>query len=111
MHDGTLRGSREEGWMRATVIALAFATLSGPSSAYAQDQSLRQVDPAAAQALREACRIDYRAHCTGEKPALAIETACLAQYYVNLSKGCQSALDNLRSDTGGGETDSSQDSQ
>ena len=47
----------------------------------------------AATALKSACRIDYRAHCTGSDPAPPIEAACLAQFYVNLSTGCRAALD------------------
>jgi hypothetical protein len=48
-------------------------------------------NPAATMKL--ACSVDYRAHCIGKDPAAPIAAACLAQFYVNLSKNCQSALD------------------
>ena len=46
-----------------------------------------------ASVLKSACRNDYRAHCVGSNPAPPIEAACLAQFYINLSKNCQMALD------------------
>ena len=46
-----------------------------------------------ASALKTACRNDYRAHCVGSDPAPSIAAACLAQFYINLSKNCQIALD------------------
>jgi hypothetical protein len=46
-----------------------------------------------ATALKSACRTDYRAHCVGNDPAAPIAAACLAQFYLNLSKNCQAALD------------------
>lgn len=50
-------------------------------------------DGETANALKSACRNDYRAHCMGSNPAPPIAAACLAQFYVNLSKTCQLALD------------------
>ena len=47
----------------------------------------------AAATMKSACRTDYRAHCIGSDPAPPIAAACLAQFYVNLSKNCQAALD------------------
>ncbi len=46
-----------------------------------------------ATALKTACRTDYRNHCTGNDPAAPVAAACLAQFYVNLSKNCQTALE------------------
>ncbi len=43
--------------------------------------------------LKSACRTDYRAHCRGNDPTPPIAAACLAQFYVNLSRNCQAALD------------------
>lgn len=43
--------------------------------------------------MKAACRTDYRAHCVGSDPAAPIAAACLSQFYLNLSKSCQAALD------------------
>ena len=59
--------------------------------AVAQAQETEKVNPGVA--LKSACRTDYRAHCVGNDPAAPIAAACLAQFYVNLSKNCQAALD------------------
>lgn len=59
----------------------------GPVAARAQDAG------AAATGMKAACRADYRAHCVGNDPAAPIAAACLSQFYVNLSKNCQAALD------------------
>ncbi len=55
--------------------------------------------PARAQSaatMRARCQGDYAAHCTGDDPAPGLERACLAQYYVNLSEACRTALDAAR---------------
>lgn len=70
---------------RAGLLALAAC---GPVAAWAQGS-----DAGAATALKAACRTDYRAHCVGSDPAAPIAAACLSQYYLNLSKNCQAALD------------------
>ena len=67
---------------------LLIALIGGSTAAQAQAS-----DGEAATALRSACRNDYRAHCVGSNPAPPIAAACLAQFYVNLSKTCQTALD------------------
>ena len=64
------------------------AVLAGSAAARAQTS-----DPGAAIAMKSSCRADYRAHCTGNDPAAPIAAACLSQFYVNLSKNCQAALD------------------
>ena len=63
--------------------------------AYAQ--GLGEADSATATAIRKTCDKDYQAHCQGKYPALALEVACLSQYYVNLSPGCRAALQSLKS--------------
>lgn len=60
--------------------AAALAQSAGPSSATVTSMKL-------------SCRADYRAHCSGSDPSAPIAAACLAQFYLNLSKSCQSALD------------------
>ncbi len=59
-----------------------------PAAAWAQGSEARD-----GTALKSTCRTDYRAHCVGTDPAPPIAAACLAQFYVNLSKNCQAALD------------------
>lgn len=61
----------------------------GPVAAWAQGNDAG----AAAAGMKAACRTDYRAHCVGNDPAAPIAAACLSQYYLNLSKNCQAALD------------------
>ncbi len=60
-----------------------------PAAAWAQGNEARNTGTA----LKSACRTDYRAHCVGNDPAAPIAAACLAQFYLNLSKNCQAALD------------------
>lgn len=60
-----------------------------PAAAWAQEGEARNMGAA----LKSACRTDYRAHCVGSDPAAPIAAACLAQFYLNLSKNCQAALD------------------
>ncbi len=60
-----------------------------PAAAWAQGSDANN----AGAALKSACRTDYRRHCVGNDPAAPIAAACLAQYYTNLSKNCQAALD------------------
>ena len=69
-------------------FAMLLAFLTGPVIALAQ---VREEN--SGLALKSACRADYRAHCSGADPAPAIAAACLAQFYVNLTKNCQAALD------------------
>lgn len=60
-----------------------------PAAAWAQGSEARNNGAA----LKSTCRTDYRAHCVGNDPAPPIAAACLAQFYLNLSKNCQAALD------------------
>ncbi len=41
--------------------------------------------------MRRACRLDYETHCSGSTVD-AVRTACLRQYWVNLSQQCRAAL-------------------
>ncbi len=82
------------GIFKATLLMLL---VGGSTAALAQSS-----DGDAASALRSACRNDYRAHCVGSNPAPPIAAACLAQFYVNLSKNCQIALDAYNASTNSG---------
>jgi hypothetical protein len=69
-------------------LAVGLATLAilGPGAvAMAQDSDL--------SGFRAACAQDYRRYCTGDDPGVAVETACLSQYYINLSLSCRDELD------------------
>ncbi len=89
-----IKGPGRIGWL----ALLAAAVWAAPGWA----QQAADPDAQNAAVLRRVCKADYAAHCTGDDPAPAIEKACLAQFYVNLSQGCQAALDAARGDTGGG---------
>jgi len=67
-------------------LMLALMTIGAPS-AIAQDPP-----PSGYAQMRGACQADYRAHCTGS----TVEPACLRQYWANLSKKCQAALQQQR---------------
>ena len=77
---------RPVAWGTAAIAALVACA---PSAAWAQGSET--ANPGVA--LKSACRTDYRAHCVGNDPAAPIAAACLAQFYLNLSKNCQAALD------------------
>ena len=70
-----------------TGIAVLLAC--APAAAWAQGSDAANTGVA----LKSACRADYRAHCVGTDPSAPIAAACLSQYYLNLSKTCQTALD------------------
>jgi len=55
--------------------------------------------PIAAQqnAIRQACRSDYMAHCSGVTPGGAEALACLQQHAAESSAGCQRALTAIKS--------------
>lgn len=69
--------------------AISALIACSPAVAWAQGNDARNTG----MALKSACRTDYRAHCVGNDPAAPIAAACLAQFYLNLSKNCQAALD------------------
>jgi len=68
-------------------IALCLMIAGGAAAAQAQTRGNNY-----GAALKSTCRADYQAHCSGNDPAPPIAAACLAQFYVNLSKNCQTAL-------------------
>ena len=70
-------------------VGLAALTGWGPAAAWAQAGGAASN----AAAMKSTCLTDYRAHCVGNDPAPPIAAACLAQFYINLSKNCQAALD------------------
>ncbi len=72
-------------WGASITVLVAY----GPAAVWAQENE--KVNTGVA--LKSACRTDYRAHCVGSDPAAPIAAACLAQFYLNLSKTCQAALD------------------
>lgn len=74
-------------FLRLAALALI---IGSPGVALAQSNG---ASSAAALSMKSSCRGDYRAHCVGSDPSAPIAAACLAQFYVNLSKGCQAALD------------------
>ena len=73
---------------KSTMILALLVSISTPKIAVAQVN-----EGNSGAGLKSACRADYRAHCSGADPAPVIAAACLAQFYVNLSKNCQAALD------------------
>ena len=84
--------------------AAAFRTLTFAMLAAAGWTGAAAAQDAAAQSaavLKRTCKPDYQAHCTGSNPAPAIERACLAQFYMNLSSGCRAALDAARAAANG----------
>ena len=74
---------------RVLYAVIAALVAGSPAAALAQNSDSSST---AAMSMKASCRTDYRAHCTGNDPSAPIAAACLAQFYVNLSKGCQAAL-------------------
>lgn len=74
------------------------AILRATPAVLAQESDLR--------GFRMACAQDYRSYCTGDNPGVALQAACLRQYYVNLSLNCRIALDRLQNPTGADEDQS-----
>lgn len=70
-------------------VGISALVAGSPAAAWAQGSEARNTGTA----LKSSCRADYRAHCVGNDPAPPIAAACLAQFYLNLSKNCQAALD------------------
>lgn len=81
MSNNTAATVRLSGWYAVVLLAL------GSTAAVAQGTAA-----ASAAAIREACNADYQSYCTGEDPSLPIETACLRQHFLSISRACQSAL-------------------
>ena len=84
---------RTHGKLKLGLTGLAaFVAMQASSVVLAQEAGLRE--------FRAACAQDYRLYCTGDNPGVALEAACLRQYYVNLSLNCRTALDDLQNPTG-----------
>ena len=70
----------------AAAVALAGClTVAGPATA-------QQPAPAAGQALKEACKGDYKTLCSEVQPGGGRIVACLKQQADKLSPGCKQAL-------------------
>jgi len=84
---------RTHGKLKLGLAGLAaFVAVQASSVVLAQEADLHE--------FRAACAQDYRVYCTGDNPGVALEAACLGQYYVNLSLNCRTALDGLQNPTG-----------
>jgi len=84
---------RAHGKLKLGLAGLAaFAVVRASSVVLAQEADLHE--------FRAACTQDYKLYCTGDNPGVALEAACLRQYYVNLSLNCRTALDDLQNPTG-----------
>lgn len=87
---------------RAAAGLVALAILTASQISIAQESDLR--------AFRLACSQDYKYYCTGDSPGVALEAACLRQYYINLSLQCRQQLDQQNAmATGEGQGSSSDD--
>jgi hypothetical protein len=63
------------------------------------------------QGLEAACKEDYQSFCSGDNPGVAMEAACLRQYYINLSMPCRAALDQQQNPAAAGEDQSGSSDQ
>ena len=77
------------------VVGIRFVT---PVHAQQPEPDSAQVK---AKQLRNSCQADYAKFCPGGPPSLFFEQACLKQSYLNLSRPCQHALDNVAQDNAG----------
>src|SRR5689334_15745747 len=71
--------------------SIAAALLCAVALADAQPTAVQQ------NAVRQACRSDYMAHCSGVTPGGAEALACLQQHAAESSAGCQRALAAIKS--------------
>ena len=71
---------------------LAVAAALACCLAVAVPAMAQQPAPAAGQALKEACKSDYKALCSGVQPGGGRIVACLKQQADKLSPGCKQAL-------------------
>lgn len=75
------RGAARAPWI------LAVCLMSMAASASAQQPTQAQ-----SNAIRQACRADYQAHCASVPAGGSASLACLQQNAASLSPGCQGAL-------------------
>src|SRR5262245_26535023 len=74
------------------VTAFVALTIGATSEAFAQQPSQAQVN-----AIRQACRSDYMAHCSSVPTGGAAALQCLQQHASSMSGGCQQALNAIKS--------------
>jgi hypothetical protein len=83
-----------------SVCVLTIVVIGLASAVHAQEEE--PVSPQAkAKQLRASCQADYAKFCPGGPPSIFFEQACLKQSYLNLSTGCQRALNNMAQDNTG----------
>jgi hypothetical protein len=70
------------------LLGLLFVTLLGVSEV----ASAQQPTQAQANAIRQSCATDYRAHCASVPPGGSAALACLQHNAASASPGCQQAL-------------------
>src|SRR5262245_35209944 len=69
------------------IAAFVALTIGATSEVFAQQPSQAQVN-----AIRQACRSDYMAHCSSVPTGGAAALQCLQQHASSMSGGCQQAL-------------------
>lgn len=86
MCEGANTGGRKMSFRLTTVFAVAavYALLAGPAQA--------QPSAAQANAIRQSCRSDFMANCSGVQPGGADALACLQRNLAKLSGRCQTAV-------------------
>ncbi len=84
--DGTSHMNRTRATWRA-LGALPILMICGLAPALAQQPTQAQ-----ANAIRQACRTDYQAHCSSVPTGGSAALACLQDNAASLSPGCQTAL-------------------
>jgi hypothetical protein len=83
-------------WMIRSVAGAMMIALAAP--AFAQQPTQAQ-----ANAIRQACRADYQAHCASVPTGGSAALSCLRQNMSSLSPGCQSALGALGGSSAAGQ--------
>ena len=78
------RSHRRGSWRNAVAVAVSLAAAIAP---------VHTASAAAGTTGLHSCRPDQRRYCNDMGRTGAVGTACLHQYYVNLSHNCRAALD------------------
>jgi hypothetical protein len=81
--------------IRAAILLAAAGLFIGPALA-------QQPTQAQANAIKQACRADYQAHCASVPTGGSAALSCLQQNASSLSAGCQTALSAISGSDGGG---------
>lgn len=95
---GVRRMRAPDRWIRRIKAAILFAAAGlaiGPALA-------QQPTQAQANAIKQACRADYQAHCADVPTGGSAALACLQQNAPSLSHGCQTALSAVSGGSAGG---------